>query len=67
MSNNHTKLEIVNESPKDSHKVNNSLDPGLVEMVFGKPNSPKNNSTGVHLTNNERKPETHTVSDIKFQ
>lgn len=38
-----TKLEIINESPKEARNVN-KIDNELLEMVFGTPNSQNNNS-----------------------
>ncbi|KAJ0175927.1 hypothetical protein K1T71_008101 [Dendrolimus kikuchii] len=62
MANDHTTLEIVNESPKESHKVNRTVDPSSLEMVFGSPNSPKTEVTpGVHFINNERRHDRHPV------
>lgn len=67
MASEHTRLEIVNESPKESHRLNRAVDSNSLEMVFGKPNDPKTDATpGVHFINNERRNDRHPVSFFNF-
>ncbi|KAG6461895.1 hypothetical protein O3G_MSEX012929 [Manduca sexta] len=52
MAREQTKLEIINESPKDM-KADKILNKDI-EMIFGTPNSPKSNGASVHLLNSEK-------------
>lgn len=66
MASAHTKLEIVNESPKSEHRgKNTNVDANDLVMVFGKPST--DSHPGVHFSNNEKNHDSHPDRNADHQ